>query len=377
MLDRDSAMRIRPKLTGSARVVAWAYTIFGALVLVTSLFRVGADTGYPPEIIIAGGFLTGAPFLVAGAGILGRARWAWWLAVVFTLLLVGSLLIAAVTAQESFGAVIGAIFGLALAGLVVGSSETASAEAGQDCSDQELGDSRGSLPTPPAPAVYHDGPVTLEASPSEITPASIAKTPPQLETAAARKDRRPVLVIVSALVGMLLMGAAFGAGFLIRAADPDSPSPSPLSAQDARAISAMSAALARWNASAATVVRDYQTGGFDSTVWYGSPFHEMGVRFTDMRSEAGRIHDPEVAKLAERLITAVGKELTALYHLRFAVFSASSCLDPQANPYCLDLPREGPPSPAERKALRELRRAAKQRARLAEDFLRYMEGDSG
>jgi hypothetical protein len=108
-------MRIGPKLTGSARVVAWVYAIFGAAVPIVlfGLLSEGESSG-----AIVGVLAVEMLFLVAGVGILRGARWAWWLAVGLTAFYVISSLVVAL--DDVIPGIIGAaVFAMAFAGLVV------------------------------------------------------------------------------------------------------------------------------------------------------------------------------------------------------------------------------------------------------------------
>lgn len=108
-------MRIRPKLTGSAWVVAWVYAIFGGAVpfSVIGLLVEGA----PPRDYV-GVLGVQVLFLIAGVGILRGWLWAWWLAVALTAYLVLSSVVLALD-EPILGLISAAISGIAFAALVV------------------------------------------------------------------------------------------------------------------------------------------------------------------------------------------------------------------------------------------------------------------
>lgn len=346
-------MRIRAKMGGSARVVAWVYVILGVLTLITGLSRLGSDTQYAPGVVI-GGVITGGPFLTGGAGILLRVRWAWWFSVTLTVLEIGALFVVAFTAREPLAGVIAAIFILALVGLVLGTGEPERAAVIRDSpGERSVSSPAASLPPPP---------VALTGPRPPFPPAS------------NRRSRRPTtLVIIGAIAGMVLMGGAFWAGTLTQNGSGDAAPPA-LPAQDIEAISAMSAALGRFNEAATILVDDYRAGAFDPQLWFGTTRNTMRDALFGMEAEAARIQDPDAGRLAKRLVAVVGREFSALYDLQGAALRSCHSSD---NPYDIIICRatlgERKIEKNERMALRRLRRAAAERARLVEEFLRFLE----
>ena len=109
-------MSVRPKMTGAARVVAWMYAVFGALLALGEVVLLAGREDPTGQIVYA--LVASILFVVSGVGILARAEWAWWIAVG---LAVFYLLMSPVVAVDELigGIITAAIAILALAGLVL------------------------------------------------------------------------------------------------------------------------------------------------------------------------------------------------------------------------------------------------------------------